>query len=64
VQRTVKLEVPVAVGVPLIVPFDQSIQPEGRLPPLSDHEYGVLAAGGDKAFAVGYAVMAPEAWSS
>ena len=41
VARTVKLDVPAAVGVPLITPPELKDSPDGRLPPLSDHVYGV-----------------------
>ena len=36
VNRTVKLNVPVAVGVPLIAPFALRIIPPGRPPPAKD----------------------------
>jgi hypothetical protein len=42
VTRTVKFEVPEAVGVPLIVPLDEpSESPEGREPLTIDQLYGV-----------------------
>ena len=34
---TVKLDVPLAVGVPVIAPPELKLSPEGRLPELSDH---------------------------
>jgi hypothetical protein len=37
VTLTVKLEVPVAVGVPEIVPALESVRPAGRDPELIDH---------------------------
>jgi hypothetical protein len=43
VARTVKFEVPDAVGVPLIVPLDEpSDNPAGRLPETTDQLYGVV----------------------
>jgi hypothetical protein len=42
VHFTVKLDVPVAVGVPLIVPLDEPRErPVGSLPEEIDHAYGV-----------------------
>ena len=42
VARTVKLDVPYAVGVPLTTPVAAlSERPAGRLPALSDHAIGV-----------------------
>jgi hypothetical protein len=40
---TVKLAVPVAVGVPVIVPFDARDKPAGRLPGPSVHVKAVVA---------------------
>jgi hypothetical protein len=41
--RTVKLEVPAAVGVPLIAPEEAfSVRPAGRLPAETDQLYGVV----------------------
>ena len=42
VTRTVKLDVPDAVGVPLITPPPLRPRPAGRLPEASDHAYGVV----------------------
>jgi hypothetical protein len=39
----VKLAVPVAVGVPVIVPFDARDKPAGRLPGPSVHVKAVVA---------------------
>jgi hypothetical protein len=41
VTRTVKFDVPYAVGVPLITPPELKESPAGNEPALSDHEYGV-----------------------
>ena len=38
--RTVKLAVPVAVGVPLTTPALDKVRPAGRLPTVTDHVYG------------------------
>jgi hypothetical protein len=35
ITRTVKLDWPAAVGVPLILPLANSINPEGKLPELT-----------------------------
>jgi hypothetical protein len=43
VTCTVKLAVPVPVGVPLITPVDGlRVRPAGRLPAIIDQEYGAL----------------------
>ena len=43
VTCTVKLAVPVAVGVPEMVPVvDASVSPAGKLPERIDHAYGVV----------------------
>jgi hypothetical protein len=43
VTRTVKLDVPEAVGVPLMTPVDEpKLNPAGRLPETTDQLYGVL----------------------
>ena len=42
VTRAVKLDVPDAVGVPLITPPALRLRPAGRVPESSDHEYGVV----------------------
>ena len=41
VTRTVKLEVPEAVGVPLITPPELRLKPAGSEPDASDQLYGV-----------------------
>jgi hypothetical protein len=38
VRRTLKLKVPAAVGVPLMVPFDARLRAPGRDPVATDHE--------------------------
>ena len=39
---TVKLNVPVAVGVPDIVPVPYSVNPVGKLPLCNDHDIGAV----------------------
>jgi hypothetical protein len=36
---TVKVAVPLAVGIPDITPLPESVRPAGRLPDASDHVY-------------------------
>jgi hypothetical protein len=38
----VKLNVPLAVGVPEIAPAPESVSPAGRLPEMIDHKYGAV----------------------
>ena len=38
---TVKLNVPLCVGVPEMTPFEASVSPGGSVPPASDHEFTV-----------------------
>jgi hypothetical protein len=40
VTVAVKEEVPLAVGIPEMLPVGASVSPEGRLPDVIDHEYG------------------------
>jgi hypothetical protein len=40
VTRTVKFDVPAAVGVPEIVPVAESVNPAGSVPAETFHEYG------------------------
>ena len=42
VTLTVKLEVPVAVGVPVRFPSALRLMPAGRLPLLTDQAYGLV----------------------
>ncbi len=42
VTRIVKLDVPDAVGLPLITPPLLRLKPAGRLPETRDHVYGVF----------------------
>jgi hypothetical protein len=51
VTVAVKLNVPLAVGVPEIRPVDEaSERPAGRLPDVIDHEYGVVPPLADREF--------------
>ena len=52
VTLTVKLKVPVAVGVPLRVPAGLRLMPAGRLPLLTDQVYGAGPAGFGQGVAV------------
>jgi len=38
--RTVKLDIPAEVGVPLIVPSVDIVKPAGKDPEVTDQEYG------------------------
>ena len=38
---TLKLNVPLCVGVPEMTPFEASVRPGGSVPPASDHEFTV-----------------------
>ena len=40
--RTVKFDKPAAVGVPLMVPPDESVTPAGSEPDSTDQEYGAV----------------------
>jgi hypothetical protein len=52
VNLTVKLEVPVAVGAPVIAPLAGfSDSPTGRAPLVSDHAYGVVPPLADSVWA-------------
>jgi hypothetical protein len=42
VALTVKLNAPVVVGVPDIVPVEESVNPVGKLPTDTDHVMGVV----------------------
>jgi hypothetical protein len=47
--RTVKLDKPAAVGVPLMVPPDESVNPAGSDPDTTDQEYGAVPPVADRA---------------
>jgi hypothetical protein len=42
VAFTVKLEVPAAVGVPVMTPSAESVNPAGKLPLCNDHVIGAV----------------------